>query len=669
MNPTALIGLLSTLPLIVLPQWEHLPLWLLALSGMTVVWRYAIFRGQAGAPTLWLRLPLMAGGLGLLFHEYHTLIGAEAGVSLLILLAGFKLLEMRTQRDAEVTCLILLFTLAMNFLSGESLLLALYSLMVTIGIVAILLLLQLPAGVISWRQAWMRVLGMAALAVPLMLILFVFFPRFPPLWSLQMRGGEGHTGMSDVMSPGDIAKLSESTEPAFRVEFDGAGLEKSQMYWRGLVFDEFDGKSWRQSAWMQERKSIAILAGTQPPRDWRKWRVDKSRTQAFSYRVILEPTENPWLFALGYSESPTAHVMQLPDYRLEYREPVHNRLSYQVISYPEAMLDGQLSIDEWRHYLFLPAQGNPEARALAQQWRQSAANVEDYIRRVLTEIRKQNFVYSLTPPLLGDQPIDDFLFRTRTGFCEHYASAFAYLMRAAGVPARVVIGYQGGERSPLAKYWLVRQLDAHAWVEVWQPGIGWKSVDPTAAVAPQRIQKGADSLASQRNYWGQSMTGLLQYGSYRWLSGARHWIDYVNYAWTRDVLNFSTNSQDGLMRSWFGVYGSDLRGLVLMISGAIMGSLIAWWSLRRRLMPIHPIDARYLRFCAVMARRGYARECGEGALHYAERLAQYFPLQADALKRHAEAYTLLRYAVVDNEPRYRVLSSRMWRLQREVLAQ
>lgn len=619
----------------VLPQYDRLPLWLSVAVVAACLWRLEGVERRLGPPALWLRVLLLVAGIAGVVISHHTLLGPEGGVSFLILSALLKMLESRTTRDAFISAVLDFFLLATAFLFSQSLLQTLYAGVASLAVVAALLALQQRPGVGPGRTL-RRAAVLVGQALPLMLILFMFFPRLPPLWTLNLTQGSARTGFSDTMSPGDISSLSESTETAFRVEFEGPPPASDQLYWRGLVFGFFDGKRWSQGYPLTEQVPL-------PRRGLPDW-VATDDSEPLRYRVILEPTDQPWLFSLGPSRSPTAKVGLTRDQRLVYRDPVLQRFTYEVESWPAARADVQ-EMPEWmrRQALQLPSGGNPEARRLAERLRNSTGSSERLVQEILALFREERFFYTLEPPALGEDRIDDFLFRTRRGFCEHYASSFVFLMRAAGVPARVVAGYQGGEPGPLGDYWLVRQLDAHAWAEVWMPGRGWVQVDPTAAVAPQRIQAGAAQAAQSRAYWGDTAGGALRHNNYRMLRQLRNAADYLNYRWHRDVVGYDSARQDSFMARLLG--SSDLMRRLLVMGGAlaVVAGLLMWLALRGQRREQDPLDRLYRAYCRRMARRGMAREAGEGPQDFARRVAVTRPALAGEAQEFARLYAALRY--------------------------
>lgn len=623
-----------------LPQYDRLPLWLTAVVLLACVWRLPAVERRVAAPGNGVRVLILVAGLAGVALSHRTVFGPEGGVSFLILCAALKLLETRDRRDVFVLTVLDLFMLATAFLFSQSLLLTIYVGLALVVIVAALVALQQRDGVSPQRT-----LGRAALlvgqAVPLMLVLFVFFPRLPPLWSFNLTQGSGKTGMSDSMSPGDISQLSQSSALAFRVEFEGEIPPVKELYWRGLVLSQFDGQRWTQNEWLGVGDVYEVARPYRP-----QWlaRRETGQLPPLNYRVILEPTDRQWLFSLDLPYSATPKVGMTRDFRLQYRQPVFQRLSYEVSSQPDAPLE-RAGLSPWmeRDTLQLPASGNPQAREQALRWRRALPDERRYIQHVLAWFREEPFHYTLEPPPLGQNRVDEFLFGTRRGFCEHYASSFVFLMRAAGIPARVVAGYQGGEPSPLGDYLMVRQLDAHAWAEVWLPDAGWVRVDPTAAVAPNRIERGATQLAEDPLYWGAGGLGAMRYGNYRLFRELRHLADYVNYRWQRDVLGYDTDKQDGLMQRLLGDTSLLRRLAVMGVLLALLAGALFVWALYGERRQQHPLDRLYLRFCRQMAARGLVRAAGETPQAFARRIAATEPRLARRAQAVTALYVALRY--------------------------
>ena len=645
---------LAAFLLAILPQYDRLPSWLLAGVVLSCVWRLPSVERRIGLPGTIVRILLLLAGLAGVYTSHNTLLGPEGGVSFLILAAALKLLESRNARDIFVLGILDFFLLATAFLFSQSLLLTIYVAVALVGIVGALLVQQQRQGVGLRRTVW-RAFVLVGQAVPLMLILFVFFPRLPPIWTLNLTQSTGKTGMSDTISPGDIARLGQSSEPAFRVEFEGEAPPTRELYWRGLVLSRFDGKTWTQ--------------GNEVPVEWGGGVPDGSivnqddTLQSVNYRITLEATDKPWLFALAIPRSNTREVGITRDFRLLKRTPVFSRFSYDVTSYTNAPMDSS-NLSAWTHRenLSLPANANEQTKAQARRWRALMGSDARFVSYVLEWFRKEPFYYTLEPPPLGENRIDQFLFKTRRGFCEHYASSFVFMMRAAGIPARVVVGYQGGEKSPLGDYWQIRQMDAHAWTEVWLPGRGWVGYDPTAAVAPERIERGAQGLANDASYWGDSGLSVMRYGNYKLFRQARQMMDYVNYRWQKSVLGYDTEDQTSLMRRLVGDT-SLLKQLGIMVSLlAVLGISLLLWALYGQRRREHPVDRLYRRYCERMARSGLVRAAGEGPHDFASRVAVSQPKEAERAMQIAKVYGALRYR--EDAPDTPVMIRRLKRLTR-----
>ncbi|HWS74703.1 MAG TPA: DUF3488 and transglutaminase-like domain-containing protein, partial [Quisquiliibacterium sp.] len=465
-------------------------------------------------------------------------------------------------------------------------------------------------------------------ATPIAVLFFVLFPRVQgPLWGLPDDAHGGGTGLSESMSPGQISKLTQSEEVAFRVLFDGEAPPPASMYWRGPAFGEFDGRTWKP---LERPRAPLPLPSVQG---------DPAST--LRYTITLEPTNRPWLFALEapvrVEQLPSGGALLMPDMLLMARSPVTQRLRYRLESqsdYRFGLNETPASLENW---LRLPDGFNPRTLALARQWLddpQQADRPEALLRRALAMFGAAPFRYTLEPPLLGRNSVDEFLFDTRAGFCEHYASALVVLMRATGIPARVVTGYQGAERNPVDGYWVVRQADAHAWAEVWLDGRGWVRVDPTAAIAPERIELGSRAFrpAGQRSGLDLSV-----------LDGLRFNLDALGNAWSQWVLSYDHARQRRLLESlgmgfdWQALVGLLAAGLVLLIGGV---ALLTLHPRRAR----DPIERCYAEFCQRLAAAGIDRAPHETSHRLLERAERSLPADAAERARTIVAlYNLLRY--------------------------
>ncbi|RMG58037.1 MAG: DUF3488 domain-containing protein, partial [Gammaproteobacteria bacterium] len=470
-----LLGLLACQALILLPHALHLPFWALAVALLAMAWAgLAIWRGHR-LPHGVIRLLLVVAGTVATLLWFHTLNGREAGVTLLVLMLGLKALELRGLRDALFLLFIDYFLIATQFLWDQSLPLILYLLASVILLTAVLMALNDPRRMLGPRALVARSARMTAAALPIMLLLFLLFPRLPgPLWGLPTEQTHAaRSGLSESMHPGDISRLVRSDAPAFRVRFDGPLPAPSERYWRGPVLDRFDGRGWQRGKPVPsvQRGQLQLLeSGPQ-----------------HAYTLWPNDPESHWITPLEFPRALPPGLRATGHLEFLRKEGSHPG-AWSFTSVTRYRLDPETPIGGHPRYLQLPPGAAPQARKLARRWRSEAGdNDMAVIRKALDFFNREAFHYTLSPPRIAGDPVDGFLFQTRRGFCEHYAGSFVVLMRAAGIPARVVTGYQGGEYNALGGYLLIRQSDAHAWAEAWLPGQGWLRVDPTAAVAPERI--------------------------------------------------------------------------------------------------------------------------------------------------------------------------------------
>jgi transglutaminase-like putative cysteine protease len=521
------------------------------------------------------------------------------------------------------------------FLFSQDLLLVLYALvLVWILTTALVSVHRATARIRDLRP--LRLAGVMLLqSVPLMLVLFFLFPRIGPLWSVPLKSHTAQTGMSDSLRPGDVSQLSQSAEVAFRVQFDGDIPPASELYWRGLVMSRLDGDTWRSLRYFEvpanERREGAVVTQGDP----------------LSYRIIMAPTQQNWLYSLRYARSGKAGVMSLSDYRLYSPVILENEYQYAVQSWPETPLGVELS--PWRAAVEkdLPNNDNPETRALAQSLYAAAGSPRAFVEGVLEYFRSEAFFYTLQPPLLGDDdPMDRFLFETRRGFCEHYAYAFAVMMRSVGIPARIVGGYLGGEINPVNRTVIVHQFDAHAWTEVWLEGEGWVRVDPTAAVSPDRILYGLErAVASEGSFLAQSPLSPLRYRGVNWINSLRLRYDALTYRWQSWVTGFDGQAQFDLLRGVLGEISLTRSMGILLGSGALTLALVALFLFRERGGSPRPVyEAELARFQKVLWQRGLKPQPGETPAQLTERAATQWPRQAEAIRGVYRALARLVYA-------------------------
>ena len=615
-----LFWLLGGLALVVAPHTPRLPWWLDLIASILFAWRIYLAWGERALPQKWLLALLVAGGMLGVYLTYRTIFGRDSGVALLVLFLSLKLLELHRERDAVVLVLLSYFLALTNFFYSQTLPTAGLMLASTLVNTASLANFAAPARALRSNLRTASVL--LAQAGPVMLILFVLFPRVQgPLWGLPQDAYSGVTGLSDSMSPGAISSLSQSDAIAFRARFRGDPPPKPQLYWRGPVFWDFDGRTWRPGE-VQPYAEVKFEAKGKP----------------YDYEVTLEPHNHRWLFALELPAQVPPNAGITADYLLLARAPVRSRVRYELRSYTNFTEPGPDDADALRRGLELPAGFNPRARRLAQQWAAAGASATVIVQKALDYFRDQGFVYTLEPPLLGRDSVDDFLFGSKRGFCEHYASSFVFLMRAAGVPARVVTGYQGGDMNPVDQYMVVRQSDAHAWAEVWLRGRGWVRVDPTAAVAPGRVESGVAAAVPATD-----PLPLMARTTLTWLRGLRYNWDALANKWNQFVLGYSPERQRQFLSS-MGMSEPSWEHMALTLFwciGALIALLTAW--LLRRIRRLELVQRLWLKFCTKFDRRGCARAAHEGPADFVERMAARFPARAERIRAIGERYIALRY--------------------------
>lgn len=638
--------LLSQLALIV-PHGERLPLWVIICYGVCALWRVMVYQGRWSLPSRLIKVALTALCFGGIYQTYGTLVGLEPTVALLFTGLSLKLLEISKKRDVYVLIFLAYFTALTAFLFTQDFSVAAFVLLTLLLVTTALVALHQQSydelNMVSLRKSTVIFLQ----AIPLMVLLFIVFPRFGPLWSVPTATHQAKTGISDSLSPGDISELSENDALAFRAVFEGEIPRRRDMYWRGLVLSEFDGRRWQQGSW---KKTPLTTMQTET--------IKSSFNSVLSYSIIQEPTYQPWLFSLALAYSDESTIKILPDYRLMRLENVHSRIKYRVLSDTSAVIELQLNAEVRQHELELPDDSNPRARTFSQQLFSASKSPQDYINRVLAKFSTEEFFYTLKPPLLGMHSVDEFLFGTKKGFCSHYASSFVFLMRAAGIPARVVVGYQGGEVNPITATVLVHQFDAHAWAEVWFEGRGWVRVDPTAAVSPLRIEFGLEQamVGEEEQFLSDSPLSPLRYRNIEWLNSLRLQMDAFNYYWVSWVLNYEGEQQLSVLKKLLGEVSAARIAIFLLGVGGLLLLLIAFIQLKGRGKSQSAVEVRqYLSLCKRLEKAGFKRQSYEAPIDYARRVVAQRP----DLKQHVlvatRAFVALSYEPLPDEQKAALL--------------
>ncbi|MES1951737.1 transglutaminase [Salinisphaera sp. S4-8] len=620
------LRLVVCLNLIAIPHALHLPIWVLGLAVPIMIWQFvAALRGWP-LPGRWVRFALAAAAFAAVFAGFGRVNGQEAGVSLLVLLLALKLCEIRTHRDAMVFLTLTCFLLATQFLFSQSLAMAVYLVVGTWVIVAAFVDVA-SAG--APRATLGESARLLAQALPVAVLLFVLFPRIPgPIWGLPAdAGASARTGLSESMSPGSLTNLALDGGVTLRARFIGGAVPPAQRYWRGPVLWDFDGRTWSRND--ADRR---LTGGRLEASSGRRQQVD----------ITLEPTRHDWLIALDVPVAADRPSRLTAGATLRVEDDVNERIRYQATSLLGGKLDRKLDARMRRRALLLPVEGNERARELARRWYAQYRQPAEIVDAALRRFRQQPYRYTLSPPATSEAAsIDDFLFETRAGFCEHYAGAFTFLMRAAGIPARVVTGYQGAERATVGDYWVVRNSDAHAWSEVWLAGRGWVRVDPTAAVAPERIESGVAASIADRG----SLPYMARASGDAWYRVQMLW-DGINAGWNRWFLAYGPQLQQRML-DLLGLGGGWGRPLLALTTGvvallALVSGGIAWRG--RRTMDTDAVVAAWRGVCTRLARIGYPRRRDEGARAYGRRIAALRPDMAADIESLADQYTRLRYA-------------------------
>ncbi len=644
-SSTTTLWLLVALLLAFAPHALRLPLTITALCLLFGLWRFNIERRPAAKlPHRIVRTMILCTTLVIVYLHYGTLLGREAGIALLATMLALKLLEMRTVRDYIVVILLGYFLAVTLVLYSQTLPIAAYMILVAFMLTATLIHLNLQQEKRS-VQASLRITGKLFIqAVPIMLILFFLFPRIPgPLWSLPDDAHSGTTGISDEMSMGSISNLSQSNRIAFRVAFDEQIIDNSLSYWRGPVLWQTDGKNWR-------------VAPAAPSRTLSY----RPKGEPVHYTVTLEPHNRKWLYGLDIPATVPPQATINRDFQLITQSKVKELIRYEMSSYSEYET-GPLTSDERQRALQLPASRNSRAVALGQQWQQQLQEPEKIISHALQYFNQQPFVYTLKPPLLGENPVDEFLFNTQQGFCEHYAASFTILMRAAGIPARIVTGYQGGDFNPIGNYLIVRQRDAHAWTEVWLAGQGWVRVDPTAAVAPERIEQGAETLFSERFNRQSTLQFESVFLTSSWLRLRYGW-DSLNNSWNQWVIGYDTLTQSQLL-SRFGVDSIKQMAIIMVIAILSALTILQLLAMRRSRKKQDLISSTYQHFCQKFSAIGIQRQPHEGPIDFSQRVIAARPDLAPQVLQISDLYIALKYRPRHTQQQIKELQQQVRRLK------
>lgn len=638
LSPQLLWALLVGQLVVLIPYFPILPFWVYVIFFIAAPWRLMVAYGYWSLPKNYMVYGVVILGALITFLNFGW--SRDGAVTLLALAFSLKLLELKALRDSMIIIFLGLFLLAIYFLYSNSIGAAIYIFAAFVLLTIVLIGLNRIGDILPIRGVLQKALILLLPAIPLAGILFIFFPRMEmTLWPASDANRMGVSGFSNTVEPGDISRLAQSNRVVFRAKFKEREPLQKDLYWRGLVLSLFDGKRW-------------VATDARSTRTQLKYEPDADR---LSYEVFLEPTHQVWLFVIENLFRAKGEVVRTPDERLEAKAPVQKRFNYEAISILQEVPPFEKGVFEANERL--PLNVNPKSRELAKKlFSKAKSNPTQYISLVLNHFRKNAYVYTLKPPGLSPKnAIDGFLFYSKKGFCEHYATAFTFLMRAEQIPARVVVGYQGGEFNPYAGYWTVREYHAHAWSEVWLPDMGWVRVDPTEVVSPHRIELGIDEdikaeiARKTRSFlvaWLESSRIKPYFAHFLWGAEA------VETFWQSLVVDYREEDQKLFLR-WFSFSSFSWAPFMLVLL-VLMGAVFiffgfTFFSKRVFVPPQDPVLKAYHLFCRKLAKIGIIRKVGEGPQDFMDRVIHVRPDLRQIVGEINELYLDLRYRELDHD--------------------
>jgi len=614
--------------------------WLLALTLLCFIWHWVIYNKKIRRPSRALKLLLAVVGCILLIVTAKTLGLLLSMVHLLCLAYVLKPFEIRQRKDFYQLQTLGLFVLVSSLIFQQSLYFALLVLLILIANVSVL---------ISYFYAKKTIKESAKLGIrlivqslPLAVMLFVLFPKLSPFWQVPL-AKSATTGLSDTVAVGDISSLALSNELAFRVEFENNPPSYQQLYWRTLVLDKFNGTHWlaKHTKRVRHRQLDDALLKT-------------FSGNTVSYQVIAEPSYQHWLFGLDIavvgSVAQNKKIYLLDDHTLYSQRKIAQPISYQVTSYLSELLNLELSPQEQVNNIQIPARSNPRLVNFAKQLREQYKDDQQLIQAVMLKFNQDNYRYTLKPPSLTNHSLDEFYFDTQAGFCEHFASSFTYLMRASGIPARLVLGYLGAEYNNQGNYYSIYQRDAHAWSEVWLADKGWVRVDPTAAVNPERVEKGFSSALLREQ---QSLSDDLfnfELGSIAIYQAIRWQLDALDYQWTKWVIGYSQKRQLDLLTQWFKG-DINVKAALLITFALICIMLLLWWlnTQSRRKKELEVWRKYYQQSLALLAKQNIIKTKSVSLDNFQKQVKQSHPEIAEIFSLICQQFSQLQYQKLNAE--------------------
>lgn len=624
--------------LMILPLYSELHVSVYGCSILTLLWRYRMTVSPRQPPSIWVTNGLALIGCAGIYLLWRQLGFLPAMLNMLVLGCTLKFFEFNSKRHLSLHVLSLFFLCALTFIYHQSLGFTLLAIAVCLfNLLALLSIYQLT----SWQRQIKTASALLLQSIPLMVCLFLLLPHLGPMWRLP-DVKKATTGLSDSIAPGDIAELSRSNALAFRADFQGPIPPPTQQYWRAIVLEQFDGIRWSVHPNIKSWLNWQQNPFTQPARiaDHLKW-----QGPSYAYRLIVEPTQQSWLYSLDYSKPAENDLFLTPVLSIYANKPIQQKRQVQLTYFPQANLQQQLSKEELRANTALPANINPETRQLVQELRLSYPSDPAFVTATMQFFARDQLVYTLQPsPLSGMNQIDDLLFSTKRGFCAHFAGAFTFMMRAAGIPARMVTGYLGGDVDPSGQFVSVYQSNAHAWVEVWM-NHRWQRFDPTTMVAPGRAISGIDDVLPADETRLRDPFNLSSYRNTLLLAQLNVWLTEIDYRWSVWVLNYDNQQQEALLKQLFG--GNILGRAALMIGGFLLTILfvVGGKKLSRRGPKPDALLVVYQQSCQILSKKyGVNRAVAETPTQFLHRLDSLPEAARTVMQQITQLYEAAQYA-------------------------
>ncbi len=624
-NQRTLVFLLVSIGLITLPHVFHVPAPIISFFFLLLLWRFICIWRPEYLPNKWLVFLLLLTGIGLLFTLHQGVFGRDAGTAVFVTALGLKLLEIKSQRDVYLITYLAFIVAASQFLYLQNLMMAGYILIVCISLLGTLLCIN--SGSLTNIQSLKVASKILFQALPLMVIIFIFFPRVEtPRWSFLQDKNKARIGLNDILEPGSISELGLSDERVFRAKFNGKIPPPQLRYWRGPVLSFTDGKRWQKTNSVYFQKNLDRVS---------------FQGEAYQYKILMEPQTKNWVFGLDLPASFEPPLHENGYHQLLSAMPSDRRVEYSITSYAKYNT-GNITKTEALDSLQLPKRPAERILDLVAHLSGFEGTPEIFIKNVFNHFRQQDFYYTLTPPLMEESPIETFLFDVREGFCGHYATAFVYLMRVAGIPSRVVTGYQGGEYNETGGFIEVRQANAHAWAEVWLSGKGWVRYDPTTAVAPDRIMQDVNIEQQIANNAVSFISVQFDSQTLSFLKMARQLWSSADYRWHRWIINYDRKHQLSLL-SGFGI--NSLKSMLYWLFGlvAIITTVLALALFRKQRPNFDQAQVYYAKACKKLIKKGLIRQDNEGANDFAKRVSAKYPQMQESFSHITQLYVQIRY--------------------------